>query len=61
MATNGAGEDDPRDLLDAQRARIRSGNLSCAERDQLDLLIVGVAVAGRRDGRTQPDVSRARP
>jgi hypothetical protein len=61
MATNGAGEDDPREVLDALRARIRSGNLSSAERDQLDLLIVGVAVAGRRDGRTQPGVGRARP
>jgi hypothetical protein len=48
MVTNGAGEDDPRDGLDALRARIRGDELSSAERDQLDQLVVGVAVAGRR-------------
>jgi DNA-binding NarL/FixJ family response regulator len=48
MVTNGAGEDDPRDVLDALRARIRGGALSRAERDHLDHLVVGVAVAGQR-------------
>ncbi len=48
--TGGASEDDPRDLLDALRERIRSGDLSSIERDQLDQLVFGVAVADWRAG-----------
>ncbi|MPZ65808.1 MAG: hypothetical protein GEU83_09945 [Pseudonocardiaceae bacterium] len=42
------GDEDPRDRLDALRERIRSGDLSGVERDQLDQLVFGVAVADRR-------------
>ncbi len=46
--TNCMGEDDPRDRLDELRGRIRSGDLSHSERDQLDQLVFVVAVADRR-------------
>ncbi|MPZ67888.1 MAG: hypothetical protein GEU83_21220 [Pseudonocardiaceae bacterium] len=46
--TTGAFEEDPRDRLDALRERIRSGDLSSAERDELDQLVFVVAVADRR-------------
>lgn len=42
------GEDDLRDQLDALRERIRSGELSAVERDQLDQLVFVVALAERR-------------
>lgn len=43
-----ANWDDRRDQLDALRARIRSGDLSSIERDQLDQLVFAVAVADWR-------------
>ncbi len=46
--TDGASEEDRRDRLDALRARIRSGDLSSVERDQLDQLVFGIAVADWR-------------
>lgn len=48
MVTNGAGEEDPRDALDALRDHIRSGDLTSVERDQFDQMVLGVAVAERR-------------
>jgi len=48
MVTDTASEDDPRDQLDALLERIRSGDLSGVERDQLDQLVLGIAVAERR-------------
>ncbi len=48
MVTDGASEEDPRDQLDALRARIRHGKLSSDEREQLDQLVFGVAVADWR-------------
>lgn len=44
----GASTVGPRDQLDALRERIRRGSLSSVERDQLDQLVLVVAVADRR-------------
>ncbi len=48
MVASGASEEDPRDQLDALRARIRIGDLFSGERDQLDQLVFGIAVADWR-------------
>lgn len=48
LATNDTDEQDPRDQLDELRQRIRSGDLSRSECDQLDQLVFVVALAERR-------------
>lgn len=48
VADGDASDDDPRDQLDELRVRIRSGDLSHSERDQLDQLVFVVALADRR-------------
>ncbi|MPZ67415.1 MAG: hypothetical protein GEU83_18580 [Pseudonocardiaceae bacterium] len=41
-------DDDPCDPLDELRERIRSGDLSAVERDQVDQLVFVIALAQRR-------------
>ncbi len=48
LMTDDVGDDDPRDRLDELRERIRSGDLSHRERDQLDQLVFVVVLADRR-------------
>lgn len=54
-STDEADEDGPRDELDALRKRIRNGDLSRDERDQLDQLVFTVALADLRAGKAERD------